>query len=114
MFVREAGINFFQEIETANHETGGNQQNECGRHFNYYQQAPQPLSTARASACFFQRLMHVNFAGLNSRNQAKQNPGEKRDTDRESEHGPIETNLTRSWNRVRTDIQNQLDSPARQ
>src|SRR6185369_14202218 len=111
MLVRETGIHFLQQIETTDHQSGADQKYERRGHFNNYEQTAQPLPPTRATSTLFQRFVHVDFACLNRGNQTEENACHKRDPERKDEHSPVETNLARSRNRVRTDVQNETDAP---
>jgi len=52
-----------------------NQEYECGCNFHHHQGAAQPLSPAGSTPRLLQRLVDIDFACLNGRNQTKHNSG---------------------------------------
>src|SRR5262245_25987943 len=113
--VNEPRIDLIQIVEAANQQPRAHQQRQRQRRFGHHQNAARPMPSGDQTAPrFFQRVVKLNFARLKRGRQAENKASEDRDPRGESQHALIKPDLSRPWNAVRADGQNQIDSPPRQ
>src|SRR5437773_2076617 len=55
--------------------------------------------------------MHIHHSALNRGDEPEKNSGQKGQGKSESQDFPIQTDFARAWNRVRTDVKDEPESP---